>query len=41
MKFLKKKEIITWKEDILHLETLFPVMWHQELQKKDVMQVME
>ena len=40
MIFLKKKEIIIWKEDILHLETLFREMWHQEQQKKDVMQVM-
>ena len=40
MKFLKKKEIIISKEDILHLETLFHVMWPAVLQKKDVMQVM-
>ena len=41
MKFRKKKEIIIWKEDILHLETWFQEMWHQEQQKKDVMQDME
>ncbi len=40
MIFPKKKEIITWKEDILPLVTLFHVMWHQVQRKKDVMQVM-
>ena len=40
LKFRKKKEIIILKEDILHLEILFRVMWHQGQQKKDVMQVM-
>ena len=37
MKFLKKKEIITWKEDILHLETWYRAMWHPGPPKKDVM----
>ena len=40
MIFLKKKEIIIWKEDTLHLVTLCQGMWHQEQQKKDVMRVM-
>ena len=40
MIFRKKKEIITWKEDILHLVTWFPGMWLPGLQKKDVMRVM-
>ena len=38
--FQKKKEIITLKEDILHLEILFPVMLLHVLQKKDAMPVM-
>ena len=40
MKFRKKKEIIIWKEDILHLEIWCREMLLHELQKKDVMQVM-
>src|SRR5438046_7268055 len=41
LRYLKRKEIIIWKEDILHLAILFPAMLPAVLQKKDVMQVME
>ncbi len=40
VKFRKMKEIIIWKEDILHLEIWFPEMLPAVLQKKDAMQVM-
>ena len=38
--YLKKKEIIIWKEDIRLLVTWFRVMWLPVQQKKDAMQVM-
>src|SRR4029078_1714464 len=40
MRYLKRKEIIIWKEDILHLEILCQGMLQAVQLKKDVMQVM-
>ena len=40
VRFLKQKEIIIWRGDTLHLETLFQEMWLRAPLKKDVMRDM-